>query len=81
MLEVSANPELPCSSESARSKLPASTCCSAFHRCDDGGNLLLCDGTCMRGFHVQTEEEGSCNSISMPADLFDRVQVPATGSS
>ena len=39
------------------------------------GDLLLCDGTCMRGFHVQTEEEGGCNPMRMPADLFERVQV------
>jgi hypothetical protein len=40
------------------------------------GDLLLCDGSCMRSFHVCNEEDGSgCNCLRMPDDLFQRVQV------
>lgn len=53
---------------------PCNSCCA----CDDGGDLLACDGPCMRSFHVQTadEEDGEqggeeqpCNLLRLPAEL------------
>jgi hypothetical protein len=37
--------------------------------CDDGGELFLCDGTCMRSFHINHDADGAptaCNPMGMP---------------
>lgn len=36
--------------------LPACSCAS----CDDGGNLLACDGPCMRSFHIGERHNNTC---------------------
>ncbi|CAD7704649.1 unnamed protein product [Ostreobium quekettii] len=38
--------------------------------CDNGGDLLMCDGPCLRGFHVPEEEDNEdCNPLGVPTDL------------
>ncbi|KAI7842773.1 hypothetical protein COHA_003520 [Chlorella ohadii] len=37
--------------------------------CDDGGNLLACDGPCMRSFHTGFNAE--CNLLGLPSDLAE----------
>lgn len=36
--------------------------------CDDGGNLLCCDGPCMRSFHPRREDgtNTTCKSLGYP---------------
>ncbi|KAJ7960851.1 protein ENHANCED DOWNY MILDEW 2-like [Quillaja saponaria] len=44
--------------------------------CDNGGNLLCCDGVCMRSFHA-TEEDGAdslCTSLGYNQDEVDVIQ-------
>ena len=39
-------------------------------QCDNGGDLLLCDGPCMRAFHIPEEEgdEGEFNIVKPHED-------------
>ncbi|KAK7288464.1 hypothetical protein RIF29_01924 [Crotalaria pallida] len=44
--------------------------------CDNGGNLLCCDGKCMRSFHAVKEdgEESSCDSLGFTWKKVDETQ-------
>ncbi|KAE9594114.1 hypothetical protein Lal_00017046 [Lupinus albus] len=44
--------------------------------CDNGGNLLCCDGKCMRSFHAVKEdgEESSCESLGFSQKKVDEIQ-------
>ncbi|KAK7305189.1 hypothetical protein VNO77_43090 [Canavalia gladiata] len=44
--------------------------------CDNGGNLLCCDGKCMRSFHANEEdgEESSCASLGFNRKEVDEIQ-------
>ncbi|KAE8688902.1 hypothetical protein F3Y22_tig00110949pilonHSYRG00015 [Hibiscus syriacus] len=33
--------------------------------CDNGGNIICCDGRCMRSFHPTTNEESACESLGL----------------
>ncbi|XP_027340503.1 protein ENHANCED DOWNY MILDEW 2 isoform X2 [Abrus precatorius] len=44
--------------------------------CDNGGNLLCCDGKCMRSFHASKEdgEDSSCASLGFKKKEVDEIQ-------
>ncbi|KAI4306164.1 hypothetical protein L6164_029465 [Bauhinia variegata] len=44
--------------------------------CDNGGNLLCCDGLCMRSFHATVEEgeESGCESLGFTQKEVDEIQ-------
>ncbi|KAK9814428.1 hypothetical protein WJX72_005780 [[Myrmecia] bisecta] len=46
-------------------------------QCDDGGDIIQCDGMCMRSFHMavtgDNDTKGACNPMHVPADLYGKL--------
>ncbi|XP_031743390.1 protein ENHANCED DOWNY MILDEW 2-like isoform X8 [Cucumis sativus] len=42
--------------------------------CDNGGNIICCDGRCMRSFHA-TEEDGDCFSLGLSKEEVDAIET------
>lgn len=42
--------------------------------CDNGGNIICCDGRCMRSFHA-TQEDGDCFSLGLSREEVDAIET------
>ncbi|KAG7037353.1 Protein ENHANCED DOWNY MILDEW 2, partial [Cucurbita argyrosperma subsp. argyrosperma] len=42
--------------------------------CDNGGNLLCCDGRCMRSFHATEENDDECLSLGLSKEEVDAIE-------
>ncbi|XP_038898812.1 protein ENHANCED DOWNY MILDEW 2 isoform X2 [Benincasa hispida] len=42
--------------------------------CDNGGNIICCDGRCMRSFHA-TPENGDCFSLGLSREEVDAIET------
>ncbi|GMH42351.1 hypothetical protein BSKO_10270 [Bryopsis sp. KO-2023] len=45
--------------------------------CDNGGDLLMCDGPCCRGFHFPCDDHdgAECNVLQCPADMAQEIMA------